>query len=206
MRIKIFFLYLVFFAKVGFTQKTSIEYYNLGLLCPYDNSDSINKKAIYYFTNAIILDSNCVKCYLERANRNSDSDPENALIDYKQALRLDPNCNKCYQEIADFYRIILKDYKAARVNYYNALKTLNPISEQDFVDQFYYIQSIGLTYFSEQQNDNGRRKNNQVCIAIWDSLINLYPLTQYYEQRANLKSSHFIADYKGALQEGMPNS
>ena len=196
------FLFLVI-TQSAFSQKTAHDYFNLGEKCSYE-FDSSTTKAISYYSKAIELDSTCSECYVKRAWRKHHKDPEGAISDYQKALEFDPACFKCYNGIADYFCKERKNYNMARQNYYFALKVLKCKTDQDYLEQSGIIQNIGITFFLELgENNIGFKKDRQVRLGIWDSLITTDPQTRYYEERGNLRSDDFIDDYKGALEDYM---
>jgi tetratricopeptide (TPR) repeat protein len=198
---KIFLFVLVcFLFSALFAQTTSKQYFDLGEKCPYDSIST--PIAIGYYSKAIELDSNCTECYLRRAWRKHDNDAFGALNDYVEALWMDANCFKCYNGIADYYCDVENNYDKARENYYHALKVIKCESDQDYIEQSAIIQNIGMTYFLELgEDDIGRKKDREIRLALWDSLISENPLTQYYQKRAQLRSDDLIRDTKGALED-----
>lgn len=127
---------------------------------------------------------------------------DKAISYYTKAIHFDSDCHRCYSHIASC-KSALKDYNAARQNYYLALKALKPITEQDFIDQGAYIEWLGLTYSLEYDfNEFGRKKSKDMELEIWDSLITINPLPRYYNNRAEIKL-HYLEDYEGALEDFM---
>jgi tetratricopeptide (TPR) repeat protein len=203
MKINYLLYILLFVTPTVFAQMTSADYLELGEAFSYDN-DSSADSAIFYYTKAIELDNNCSECYVRRAWRKHYKDPEGEVSDYKKALEFDPTCFKCYNGIANYYNYVTEDYKTARQYCYKALKVLDCKSKQDYVEQSSIISTIGITYFLELgENNIGIKKDRQVRLAIWDSLINTNPLPRYYQERGNLRSDDFNGDYRGALEDYM---
>jgi tetratricopeptide (TPR) repeat protein len=163
---------------ITIAQKTSADYLKLGEGCSWDN-DSSADRAIFYYTKAIELDSNCFECYTKRALRKQDKEPEGAFADYKKALEFDSTCLECYDGIADYYNFIAKDHKTSKQYLFRALKILDFKSNLFYLEQSRIISSIGYTYFLELGgNDIGSIKSSHVKLAIWDSLIIDEPLTR----------------------------
>jgi tetratricopeptide (TPR) repeat protein len=197
------FLFVILSNEKLFSQKTSLEFQHLAKKCSWQNESSI-KMAIDYYSKAIELDTNCSVCYEERALRKNRIERNiDSVNDFYRALLLNPNCSNCFTEIAGYQNEVAKKYSEARQNYFNALKVLNCQTPQDYLEQSSIIQNIGYTYNTEFPNDNGRIKGRKAKIAIYDSLIQRFPRTEYFEERAHIKSTILIGDYKGALDDYM---
>ncbi len=196
-------LALLFLMQNSYSQTSVNDYLKLAEKCNYAD-DSSNNMAIYYYSKAIELDENCSECYLNRAWRRKESDPEGSVSDFRKALEFDPSCFKCYHGIAIYYCYEKENYIEARQNYFNALKVLQCVSYQDYVEQSAIIQNIGISYFLEYgSNDIGRKKSKEVELLIWDSLVKANPINRYFEERGDMRSDGFIEDYQGALSDYM---
>lgn len=169
------------------------------------NSEILNEVAIVEEEKPKI-ESRDLQMSLDFYNKGWEEDSkgnyDKAITYYTKAIHFDSACHYCYSKIA-ICQTALKDYKAARQNYYLALNVLNPITEQDFIDQGAYVEWLCLTYLSEDHfSEFGRKKSNKTQIEIWDSLITINPLPRYYNKRAEVKF-HNRQDYEGALEDFM---
>jgi tetratricopeptide (TPR) repeat protein len=185
--------------KISHLNRTSEDYIKMAKSC--SGTRDGDYLAVYFYTKAIAKNNNCFECYIERGKRKRNYDDKSALTDYKMALKISPKCFDCYKELGHLYcnETAFINYPLARKNYYNALKTLK-CKEENYNEQSSLINDIGITYlFESDYTQNGITKNRTIRISIWDSLIKINPLNDYYLARAELKNDQYVKNYKGAI-------
>ncbi len=187
--------------KISHINRTSEDYIEMAKSCSYTKEG--NYLAVYFYNKALLKNNNCSECYLERGKRIENEDYHSALADYKTALKINPKCYNCYEAIGNIYCFVEKNqnYTLARKNYYKALNGLR-CNKNDFEEQRTLINEIGMTYFLElEKNPIAHKKYNTIKISLWDSLIKINPLKDYFLERASLKESEFVKDYNGAISD-----
>jgi tetratricopeptide (TPR) repeat protein len=190
-------------SKMSHINRTSEDYIKMAKSCSKTREGDY--LAVYFYTKAIAKNNNCFDCYLGRGKREINYDNKSTLDDYKMALKINPKCFDCYKELGYLYcwKETNRNYPLARKNYYKALKGLECI-EKDFEEQRFLIHEIGMTYFLELEKKpkhDAWKKYRTVRISIWDSLIKINPMSDYYLERAELKKSEFVKDYNGAISD-----